>query len=239
LKPDIVIKKSAEEIIEAAAEYFKNFVADTENKKNIMLSGGNTPKLLFKNIVDCYSSKIGWEKINFWWGDERCVPPTHKDSNYGMAKEYLIDKILIPGKNIFRIRGEADPKIEAQIYGDLMEELLPKHNGIPQYDLVYLGIGEDGHTASIFPDNIELFNSNFNCLTTIHPESKQQRISISGKIINNAKNVFVLITGKNKAKTVEEILNHRQESINYPAALVNPVNGKYIWYLDKEAASLI
>tara|TARA_R110000764_G_scaffold15273_1_gene43495 strand:- start:228 stop:713 length:486 start_codon:yes stop_codon:yes gene_type:complete len=153
-----------------------------------------------------------------------------------MTVEHLISKVDIPEENIHRIKGENDPKLEAKRYGDLLETELPKELGLPQFDLVLLGMGDDGHTASIFPHEINLWISPDNCEVAIHPESGQRRVSITGRIINNAKTVVFLVTGDSKSEKVRIIIEREEGYLKYPASHVSPKTKDLIWFLDAAAA---
>lgn len=235
-KLKINIQASKEEVGKEFAAYIEELVR-SEKEIYIALSGGSTPKLVFNALVAKSKEAIEWEKVHFYWGDERCVPPTDAESNYGMAKEYLLAHIDIPDANVHRILGENNPEKEARRYGALLETSLPNHNGKPQFDLVILGMGDDGHTASIFPNDIALYDSKNNCEVATHPETGQKRITITGRVINNSKEVVFLVTGNNKADKVAEIINMEEDYTNYPAALVKPLSSKLKWYLDTDAAS--
>lgn len=217
------------------SEYLKILI-ESSPSVHIALSGGSTPKVVFDELATNYSNAIDWSNVYFYWGDERCVAPTHGDSNYGMAVDHLLSKIDIPKRNIHRIHGENNPAEEAIRYGRILEKELPNANDTPQFDLVILGLGDDGHTASIFPHEIALWDSEENCEVATHPDSGQQRITFTGKVINNAKEVAFLVTGGNKAQKVKEIINQDGGFKSYPAALVSPLSEKLIWFLDKEAA---
>lgn len=229
--------------LDALSEFFSSELkkqADSAvNKFNLALSGGTTPKYIFEYLAKHYANTIRWDKINFFWGDERCVPPTDDESNYKMAYDELLSRISVPGKNIFRIKGEEDPEAEAQRYSNVIHKTLPQQKQLPVFDLIMLGLGEDGHTASIFPDQLHLLNESKICSVAVHPATNQKRITLTGKVINNAGNIFFIVTGKNKSKIVDSILNYNTESKNYPASFIKPVEGKLIWLLDKEAASLL
>jgi len=127
------------------------------------LSGGSTPKFVFQMLAKDYKEKIDWYKIHLFWGDERCVPPQSDESNYGMTKKYLLDYIDIPKKNVHPVDGENNPKQEAIRYSNEIKKIVPLKNGYPKFDLVMLGIGEDGHTASIFPNQMDLLVSDKVC----------------------------------------------------------------------------
>ena len=201
------------------------------------LSGGSTPKLIFDVLAAEYGDKIDWSKIHFYWGDERSVPPTDEQSNYRMTEEHLFSKINVPKENIHRVLGENDPVSEAMRYSNLLEINLDRVDQIPQFDLVLLGMGDDGHTASIFPHEIDLWSSKDHCVVATHPDSGQKRVSINGAVINKAKEVIFLVTGSNKLEKVDEIHNKKGNYKNYPATLVAPESEKLTWYLDKEAAA--
>lgn len=203
---------------------------------SIALSGGNTPQALFEKMVELETGTVDWNKLLIFWGDERCVPPDHTDSNYRSAKKSLLIPLDIPEEHIFRMHGEEDPQNEAERYNQVLAENLPIVNGFPQFDLVLLGLGEDGHTASLFPGNKSLFTTTKLCSVAKHPKSGQQRITITGSVINNAAEVAFLVTGTPKAGIVSEIIL-TPDKASYPAAKVAPALGKLIWLLDKAAAS--
>ena len=198
------------------------------------LSGGNTPKSIFSKIVKDLRDSVEWTKVKVFWGDERCVGPEHKDSNYKMAREYLLDHISIPSANIFRIWGENNPFDELVRYSELAMQHIPQKLGRPIADLIMLGIGEDGHTASIFPENLNPFKSKNLFEVTENTLTKQKRITATGKIINNAKAVIMLAPGEIKASKAAQIINHMEGWELLPASLVKPKNGKLIWLLDRQ-----
>jgi 6-phosphogluconolactonase len=209
------------------------------NFYTLVLSGGNTPNLLFSILGDNFATTIKWKYVHLFWGDERCVSQAHKESNYGIALRNLIDKIDIPDANIHRIKGEQDPKQEALRYSKEIIDYTRSRNGLPLFDLIILGLGEDGHIASIFPGNPDLFNSNRICEVTQHPVTFQNRITLTGPVINNADSVVFLVNGKNKARIVSDILNKKRLSSDYPADKVIPEYGSVEWFLDEDAASLL
>ena len=147
-----------------------------------------------------------------------------------------MNHIPIPDANIFRIKGEEDPDTEAKRYSEIVSKLIPSSNGIPQFDLIMLGLGKDGHTASIFPNNIHLFDSKNLFEVSKHPVTKQKRVTATGKIINNSRVVSFLATGKNKSEKVYQILEKKSKWKFYPASLVDPKNGELIWLLDNLSA---
>ncbi|MEA1786914.1 6-phosphogluconolactonase [Arenibacter sp. GZD96] len=232
---EVKIYDSKEAVAIHFSEYLKAFVA-TRQKVHIALSGGSTPKIVFDVLASTYKSGIDWSKIYLYWGDERCVPPNDDESNYKMTVTHLVSKIDIPKENIFRIKGENTPELEAASYAALLEKELPYSNGVPQFDLVILGMGDDGHTASIFPHNIHLWDETTFCAVAEHPTSGQKRITLTGSIINNAQSVVFLVTGAGKSQKVREILQQKGDFKTYPASLVAPSSQNLIWFLDTDAA---
>ena len=221
---------------------FSNYLATLIKEKNtvhIALSGGSTPKIVFEELASNFLEKINWSGVHLYWGDERCVASTDSESNYKMTVDYLISKINIPQENIHRIKGEQAPSIEAIRYSEVLIKELPQENTLPKFDLVILGMGDDGHTASIFPHEINLWDSKNICEVAIHPDSGQKRISLTGAVINNADTVAFLVTGEGKKEKVDIIVNKKGDYKQYPASLVAPKSNNLIWFLDTAAAQEI
>ncbi len=233
---DLKIYKDKLEVARGFASYFADFIKD-KSEVHIALSGGSTPKVVFDQLAKGFADTIQWSNVHFYWGDERCVPPGDDQSNYKMTVQHLFSKVDVPQENIHRILGENDPSTEAMRYANLLEINLDRVEGIPQFDLVILGMGDDGHTASIFPHEIDLWDASDHCVVATHPETGQKRVSITGKVINTAKEVVFLVTGKGKAEKVDEIHNEKGDFKKYPASLVNPESGTLYWFMDQEAAS--
>jgi 6-phosphogluconolactonase len=233
---ELKIYKDKNEVAKEFSSYLADFVA-TKETVHIALSGGSTPKIVFDRLASDYAAKIDWSKIHFYWGDERCVPPTDEQSNYKMTVDHLFSKITMPEEHIHRVLGENNPTGEAMRYANLLEINLDRVDGIPQFDLVILGMGDDGHTASIFPHEIALWHAEDHCVVATHPDSGQERVSINGKVINKSKEVAFLVTGESKADKVAEIINKTGDHKSYPASLVNPESGNLVWFLDHSAAS--
>lgn len=226
------ISKSKQEVALDFSRYLAILIANRETV-HVALSGGSTPKIVFDELATNFQEDIDWTNVHLYWGDERCVEPTDDESNYKMTVSHLVSKINIPKENIQRIKGENDPAYEAKRYAEVLEENIPLKNNIPQFDLVILGMGDDGHTASIFPHEIELWHSDTFCEVAVHPESGQRRVSITGQIINNADTVAFLVTGASKAEKFNEIKNQTGDFKKYPASLVQPSSGRLLWFLDE------
>ncbi len=233
------VSKNIDELSEKVAQLLQNGAEKKSDFFTVALSGGSTPKAIFKYLAENYKDKILWNKIKFFWGDERCVPSDHPESNYLMTKENLFDEINVPAENFFAVNGNIEPAEEAVRYSSVVKDNVEIENGFPKFDLVLLGLGEDGHTASIFSTQMEFLSSHRICEVAVHPISKQLRITLTGKVINNASKIIFLVTGKSKAGIVKSIINKENNFAVLPAAHIKPLNGNLIWMLDEEAASLI
>jgi 6-phosphogluconolactonase len=233
----IQISKSIEELSENFAQLLIDKLNNSKDHFHIALSGGSTPKSIFEYLAAHHYKTINWQKVNFYWGDERCVPPTDSESNYKMAYDSLLGKLQIPASNIFRIKGENDPQFEADNYSSVILNHLKIEKNFPRFDLIMLGLGQDGHTASIFPNQKNLLISDKIYATAVNPPTEQIRITLTGKVINNAATIVFIVIGSNKAKVVDEIISQKGNYKDYPASFINPDNGELYWVLDKAAAS--
>ncbi len=227
------VARGVANLIEAKAQQH----AQSGKALSIAVSGGSTPKALFRLMAsEEYSTGIPWETIRLYWVDERCVAPDHAESNFGMTYDALLHYSFIPIENIFRMKGEDIPDIEATRYAELLHHNLPAHEGIPVFDLILLGMGNDGHTASIFPDQLELLTSLKSVEVATHPVSGQKRITLTGPVINAAEQVVFMITGSDKADIVATIVGQSEEAKKFPASHVHDKTGNTEFYLDKAAA---
>ena len=225
------IFKDNPEVAEAFAKFLCDEIAKVDNI-TIALSGGSTPKLLFEVLAKDYKDKIDWSKVHLYWGDERCVSPSDEQSNFRMTNEKLLQKVDIPFSNIHRVYGENTPSVEAYRYGKRIKKNLELKNDLPIFDLIILGMGSDGHTASIFPHQIELLNSKNTCEVAIHPDSGQRRITLTGSVINAAKQIHFLVTGAAKQSVIKEIFSQSGNWETYPASFIKNAN----WWMDESAA---
>jgi len=237
---EVKIFSNQKKVVKALAkEIYKLTKSSSQERFHICLSGGNTPSELFKKINKKYAYSIDWQRVHFWWGDERCVSPDNESSNFKHANDFLISQILISAENIHRIKGEDNPDEEAKRYASEIKDNLNYRGNNPVFDLVILGLGEDGHTASIFPDEMELFEDERLCAVATHPLTGQKRITITGRVLNNANRVFFLVTGANKAQRISEIMNDDEAAKLLPAYYISPKNGELIWFIDEAAAQKI
>lgn len=201
----------------------------------IALSGGSTPLALYRHLAVTLSA-AEWENLEFWWVDERCVPPEDGESNYGNFRRQL-PASLLPEARLHRIRGDApDPRREARRYSEEMRRHLPHAGGFPGFRWVLLGAGEDGHTASLFPAS-PLLESRRPAESTTHPQSGQKRISVTPGVLAASDRLTFLLTGRAKSGIAAAILNGQEGGAPYPAARVHDARGRSQWFLDSDAAS--
>ncbi|GAB4378653.1 MAG: 6-phosphogluconolactonase [Calditrichia bacterium] len=207
----------------------------------VALSGGSTPERLYRELARRAAvKKPDWGWLHLFWGDERCVPPDNPESNFGVADRLFLKPTDFPRENIHRIRGEADPMAETVRYEKEIRRFVTiAGNGMPRFDWILLGMGADGHTASLFPNSDTLQIIDKICAGATHPQSGQQRITLTLPVINHARRITFLVTGANKSEMVYRILTENSISEKYPASLVQPVDGELHWYLDDAAASLL
>jgi 6-phosphogluconolactonase len=226
----------------ALAEEAAGLVAEAAGKAvamqgtfSLVMSGGGTPKALYHRLAqEPYRSSIDFSKVEIYFGDERCMPPDHADSNYRMAKETLFDQVPIPPANIHRIRGETEPEQAAKEYG----ELLKSRFGDGGADLVLLGMGDDGHTASLFPGSTALDETKHRCVALHVEKLNAWRVTMTAPFINRARQVLVLISGAGKAARVAEVLEGPRDPRRLPIQLIQPASGNLIWLMDVAAAGM-
>ncbi|RQW62682.1 6-phosphogluconolactonase [Vibrio viridaestus] len=232
------IFETAADVVDSLANDLKSYSLQ-DKPVHISLSGGSTPKMLFQRLAKApYATEIKWENLHFWWGDERCVAPTDAESNFGEANALLFSQIAIPAENIHRILGENDPQQEAARFAKEMVDTLPLEDGTPVFDWILLGVGPDGHTASLFPGKTDYSDNNLAVVAT-HPESGQFRVSKTAKVLEAAKRISYLVLGAGKQEIVQEIHTTPAEELPYPAAKIASTKGETEWYLDQDAAKKI
>lgn len=195
-------------------------VSSSEETFNMAVSGGGTAQQMFNLWAEEYAKTAEWNKLRFYWVDERCVSPFDGESNYGQALRRLFNPLQIPPSHIFRIKGEAEPEAEAQTYSALIKKNLPQQNGMPHFDAIILGVGPDAHTASIFPDNMTLLTDSRLYATAKHPASEQQRITMTGPLILNNVPLYIPILGADKREIIEMLRHDNREKDATPSAYI-------------------
>ena len=204
---------------------------------HIALSGGSTPKAIFELISQQNQYvNINWQKLHFWWCDERCVDQEDKESNFGEADRLLFQHVAIPRENLHPMQGDISPEQAGLNYVQLLKKNIPQQQMLPQFDWIWLGMGDDGHTASLFVNGV-LLSSDKWVEVAIHPATKQSRITLTLKILNHAKAVDFLVTGHSKASMLVKVFSQEIITIDYPAKAVDLAGGKLVWHLDQAAAS--
>lgn len=240
LDPEIVVSPTPELLAHDAAERVTRLASEaiaTSGRFTITLAGGSTPKALYTLLAqEPFRSRIDWLNVHIYFGDERTVPPNHADSNYKMAHEALLSKVPIPADNVNRMRGEIDPHAAAKEYG----ELLKSHFGDDGFDVALLGMGDDGHTASLFPHTEALKELNHRCVANVVEKLNTTRLTLTAPFINRAKHVIVLIAGGSKSERVSEVLEQADDPDRLPIQLVDPRpnGGTLVWMLDAAAAGM-
>ena len=221
----------------AAADFFISCAGrsiETEGRFSVVLSGGSTPERLYSLLtVAPFREALSWERVHFFWSDERCVPPDHTESNFRLAYDSLLSELSLPSPNIHRIHGEETPAEAAARYE---EDIGDFFNGMPRFDLILLGIGIDGHTASLFPGSPALRETEKIALPVRLGQEKRDRVTLTLPVLNNARVVLFLASGGNKADVVSAVLEGGNRAC-CPAGLVEPNSGEVIWMLDREAGS--
>ena len=201
----------------------------------LALAGGSTPKALYELLAaPPYASRIRWAQVEVFFGDERCVPPAHADSNFRMASEALLDQVDIPPANIHRMRGEIEPEAAAIEYGQLLKSRFDD-GGV---DLAILGMGEDGHTASLFPHTKALTETHHRCVANYVEKLNAWRITMSAVFLNRSAQVAVLVTGAAKAPRVQEVFEGEPDPQRLPIQLIDPPAGQMIWLMDAAAVGM-
>lgn len=225
---------AAERFVECADELHRGLA-----RFSVALAGGNTPRRVYELLAtDRFKNRVEWAHVNLFFGDERCVPTEHPDSNYRMAFESLISHVPIPAANVYRMIGEGDGNENARAYE---KELRTFFAGLtwPRFDLVFLGMGEDGHTASLFPDSPASRELSRWVVPARNEQSGQDRITLTVPVFNHARQVTFLVTGKKKAQRLKEVLRPEPESKELPVQAIAPIEGMLEWLVDSEAASLL
>ena len=231
---DYLVAGTAEWILSACAESIAS-----HGSCSIALSGGSTPRSLFRLLAsDDWRKRFDWSRIRIFQVDERAVPLDHPDSNFGMIERELLHGIQIPADNVHRVHTELGAQAAAEEYERQLRKSFPAP-GIPRFDVLLLGMGEDGHTASLFPGTEALHETHRLVLGYMVEKLNAFRITLTFPVINNARKILFLVAGQNKAATLREIFQGESPELRYPAAMVDPRDGLLYWHLDAEAASLI
>ena len=232
--PQELFAAAAEEVMKATNE-----AVAVRGRFTIALSGGSTPKSLYNLLAINARTVLPWDKMFFFWGDERHVPPTDAESNYRMADEAMLSKVPVPPGNVSRIMAEdPDANAVAEDYEKTLRKFFKLEAGsVPRFDLILLGMGPDGHTASLFPGTAALKEKSRLVVANWVEKLKTHRLSLTLPVLNAGRNISFLVSGTDKASVLKTVLEEDAPGEQYPAKLVRPSDGNLVWLLDRAAAS--
>ena len=201
---------------------------------SIALSGGGTPQAFYELLaMNDYANQIQWQHVHLFWGDERSVPPTSDGSNFKQVREALIDHVPIPPENVWRVRGELEPADGARDYAQQLERFSPQSP--PRFDIALMGMGSDGHTASLFPNSpLEVEGSAIPVVAN-YGDRPARRVSLTPSVFNAAHNVWFMVSGAGKAETIAKVFSENNPLL-YPAQRIRPIDGNLTWFLDVDSA---
>jgi 6-phosphogluconolactonase len=233
--PDAVAHSAAALFASTAAAAVK-----ARGLARIAISGGNTPKAMFELLADPvqpFFNQVSWDKLNLFWVDERCVPPDHEESNYRMTNQALLAKVPLSSERIHRMEGELDPEVAAARYESTIRNTFKLEGAeTPTFDLIFLGMGDDGHTASLFPHTEALDNLSNIVIANHVPQKDAWRITLTWPVINQGREVAFLIEGEGKADIIHQVFLGPYDPETFPSQLIRPASGSLILLLDSAAA---
>jgi 6-phosphogluconolactonase len=233
----VKIFRDISELRQAAAKAFIEIANQSIAKRGrflVVLSGGSTPTKLYERLAD---EPLDWGRVHFFWGDERCVPVEDVENSYGQAKKVLFDKIS--ATNIHRVKSELEPDSAATDYAHTLSQFADPLLNFPRFDLVLLGMGDDGHTASLFPGSPVDVSTPTLAVTAHYQDRPANRITLTPPVFNQAREVWFLVTGKSKAEALKHVIEGESNPQLYPAQRIRPANANLVWMIDEAAGSLL
>jgi 6-phosphogluconolactonase len=240
--PDVQVFSDAAALADAGARHFARRAAESvlrQGRFTVALSGGSTPRAMLALLsAEPFKTSVPWGEVYFFWGDERSVPPDHADSNYKMAHDALLAHVTVPPENVLRIRAEFGAERAAAEYSAELRRFfsLSGPDDLPRLDLVFLGMGADGHTASLFPGTTALAAGREIAVSTWVEKLQSHRVTLTAETINAAAEVLFLVAGGDKAETLKAVLGGERQPEKYPSQLIRPARGSLLWYVDAAAA---
>jgi 6-phosphogluconolactonase len=230
----------AEAVSQAAADQFIAASAESIEERGafmVSLAGGSTPGGAYQRLAEAHLAPlINWRKVHLFWSDERGVPPDHPESNYRMARDSFIEKVPVPQANVHRIQTELDPDLAAAAYSEELKDVFGDE-AVPRFDLILLGMGDDGHTASLFPGTGALNEAHRWVVPNYVEALKAWRVTLTPRVLNAARLIVFLVTGSRKSERLSQVLRGERDPQAMPAQLVEPRNGKLLWIVDQAAAA--
>ena len=238
---EILVLPDLAALAQAAADRFVSIadrLIEINGRFTVALSGGSTPRALYAELIDRRS--MDWSRVHVFWGDERCVPPDQPDSNYGQAWQLLLSKVKVPDANVHRIKGELDPAQAALEYEAELrrafEPALPWPRSFSRFDLILLGMGAEGHTASLFPGTAAIHEQARWVVAHYVEPLKANRITLTPPVLNQAAHVIFMVAGADKASALQAVLHGEYDPDRYPAQIVSPTDGQLTWLIDRAAS---
>lgn len=240
----IIIKETSERLAIAAADMFADRARTCISERGsfaVAISGGSTPRAMNKLLAsESYHDTIPWDKVHIFWVDERCVPEDDTASNYGNAKTDFINRVPIPKNNVHPIPFNVSPEERKRQYEHELREFFQITKDIfPMFDMIFLGMGRDGHTASLFPGQTSLLENKQLILVVKGGDPDVSRVTMTIPVLNNSRQTVILVSGKEKAAVMQGVLSSQPDSGRLPVQMVQPQRGELIWMLDRDAALLI
>ena len=246
LRIEYIVEPDNAALARRTAQHFVEIAEQAVAKRGrarIAISGGSTPKVAFQLLADPaqpWLKRMPWDKLELYWVDERTVPPDHPESNYRMTREAMLDRVPLKPEQVHRMEGELEPEVAASRYESLLRNTFRLEGAeTPRFDLIGLGMGDDGHTASIFPHTEAIHEMGRLVTANQVPQKDTWRITLTWPVINQGSSVFFLIGGKNKAELVKEVFTGPREPERLPSQLIWPASGILTLILDKDAAALL
>ena len=241
---DLEVVADSAALARRAADYVVRIADDAIAARGqfiIGLPGGSTPRALFKRLASpAWASRVDWGRVLVFWGDERCVQPDHAESNFGLARETLLDRVPLPSQHVHRIVGELPPADAARRYEAELHAFFAASDPAtpqPRFDLLLLGMGDDGHTASLFPGTTALRETARWAVENYVPRLDSWRVTLTIPAINAAAHILFLVSGAAKAETLRAVLHGPRQPEIYPAQLIQPQQGRLIWLVDRAATT--
>lgn len=242
-RSNIIVVDDAGALYVRGAEEIAHFAGEAiciHGEFTLCLSGGSTPASTYELLATRFRLSVDWKEVQFFWGDERCVPPDDPASNYGMANRTMLSHLALRPEQVHRIRGEEPPERAARAYEDeLRERFGLAEREFPRFSLVLLGLGENAHTASLFPGSAAVRETERMAVPVEVDAPEHHRVSLTAPVFNNAARVMFMAAGENKAQAVRNILQGPRDPEKFPAQLIAPADGELVWLLDKAAARLL
>jgi len=237
----LIVMDNAQALYVRAAEEIAHFAGEaicTHGEFSLCLTGGTTPASTYELLATRFRLSVDWKEVQFFWGDERCVPPDDPASNFGMANRTMLSKLALRPEQIHRMRGEDEPLRAAQEYEQELRAFfgLEQPSDYPCFNLLLLGLGENAHVASLFPRHPALHEETRLAVAVEVEAAPSRRISLTLPVINSAERVMFLVSGENKAAAVRSILRGPADPDQYPGQFVNPHSGEIVWLIDQAAA---